>query len=73
MCGTRQFNGPTVGGDFADSAPGEFPWTCLMLNQNNDFIGSCAVIPDNSNNDNRRPTRKVITAAHKLKSLQQTE
>ena len=73
MCGTRQFVANNNGGDFADSSPGEFPWTCLMLNQNNDFIGSCAIIPDNSNNDNRRPTRKVITAAHKLKSLQQTE
>merc|ERR1711963_1114622 len=74
MCGTRQAVLPAnPGGDFADSLPGEFPWTCLLLNQNNDFIGSCAIIPDNSNNDNRRPTRKVITAAHKLKSLQQND
>merc|ERR1712012_447640 len=74
MCGTRQAVLPSnPGGDFADSLPGEFPWTCLLLNQNNDFIGSCAIIPDNSKNDNRRPTRKVITAAHKLKSLQQND
>merc|ERR1711884_706835 len=33
---------------------GEFPWTCLALNQNNDFIGSCAVIPNDSSNNNGR-------------------
>ena len=41
--------------------------------QNNDFVGSCAVIPDDTSNDNTRPTRKIITAAHKLKNLQQNE
>ena len=72
QCGTRQ---PTFTGGLGHgtSAPGEFPWTCLLLNQNNDFVGSCAIIPDNFNNDNSRPTRKVITAAHKLKSLKQNE
>jgi len=73
MCGTRQSNIATFGGDHADSAPGEFPWTCLLLNQDNDFVGSCAIIPDDFNNDNNRPTRKVITAAHKLKSLKQND
>jgi len=73
MCGTRQPAIVTSGGDYADSAPGEFPFTCLLLNQNNDFVGSCAIIPDNFNNDNTRPTRKVITAAHKLKNLQQND
>jgi len=72
-CGTRQVDAGANGGSHADSKPGEFPWTCLLLNQNNDFVGSCAVIPDNSNNDNSRPTRKIITAAHKLKSIQQND
>jgi secreted trypsin-like serine protease len=40
-----------------------------LLNQNNDFIGSCVVIPNDSSNDNSQPTRKVLTAAHKLKAL----
>merc|ERR1712154_460216 len=53
--------------------PGEFPWTCLLLNQNNDFVGSCAVIPDDFNNDNGRPTRKILTAAHKLKNIQRND
>merc|ERR1712018_21526 len=71
MCGTREPVIATSGGDHADSAPGEFPWTFLLLNQDNDFVGSCTIIPDDFHNDNTRPTRKVITAAHKLKNLKQ--
>jgi len=71
-CGTRQ-PARVSGGEHGDSVPGEFPWTCLLLNQNNDFVGSCAVIPDDTSNDNTRPTRKIITAAHKLKNLQQND
>ena len=70
-CGTRTYN--TYGGaDFGESSPGEFPWTCLLLNQNNDFLGSCALIP-NSFSNNNGATRKVITAAHKLKDLGASE
>jgi len=68
-CGTRNFNRPVSGLKHGESSPGEFPWTCLILNQNNDFIGSCAVIPDGS----RRGTNKVVTAAHKLKNVGQNE
>jgi len=72
QCGTRQ---QSFFGDLGHgtAAPGEFPWTCLLLNQNNDFVGSCALIPNDFSNDNSRPTRKVITAAHKLKNLKQNE
>jgi len=72
LCGTRQpaFTG---GAQHGTSAPGEFPWTCLLLNQDNDFVGSCAVIPNDFNNDNNRPTRKVITAAHKLKNVKRND
>jgi len=72
LCGTRR-PAFTSGLPHGTSAPGEFPWTCLLLNQNNDFIGSCAVIPNDFSNDNNRPTRKVITAAHKLKNLKQND
>merc|ERR1711937_713962 len=58
---------------YGEASVGEFPWTCLILNQNNDFIASCVVIPDNSNNDNSRATRKVLTAAHKLKALEERD
>ena len=52
-----------------ESSPGEFPWTCLILNQNNDFVGSCAIIPETSSNSLSSGTSKVITAAHNLKSV----
>jgi len=71
-CGTRQPS-PGTSGEFADSSPGEFPWTCLLLNQDNDFVGSCALIPNDFSNDNTRSTRKVITAAHKLKNIKQND
>merc|ERR1711974_288371 len=54
-------------------SPGEFPWTCILLNQNNDFIGTCAVIPDDFSNNNNAPTRKILTAAHKLKNIELTD
>merc|ERR1712098_963914 len=72
-CGTREYSRPVSGLSFGQSSPGEFPWTCLLLNQNNDFIGTCAVIPSNFRNDNSQGTRKVITAAHKLKALGETD
>merc|ERR1712038_756270 len=71
-CGTQEFS-PVAGLGHGETSPGEFPWTCLILNQNNDFIGSCAVIPNDSSNKNGRSTRKVVTAAHKLKNVQQNE
>merc|ERR1711875_44480 len=69
QCGTRSYNSPATGLAHGEASPGEFPWTCLLLNQNNDFIGSCAIIPNDFSNDNTRGTRKVITAAHKLKKI----
>ena len=73
QCGTRSFNRPASGLSHGEASPGEFPWTCLLLNQNNDFIGSCAIIPDDFSNNNNRATRKVITAAHKLKKIGERE
>ena len=73
QCGTRAFPRPVSGLQHGESSPGEFPWTCLLLNQNNDFIGTCAIIPNDFSNNNNVPTRKVLTAAHKLKSLEATE
>ena len=40
-----------------------------MLKDNNDFVGSCAIVPDNRENDISRGTDRVITAAHKLKNV----
>ena len=30
---------------FCCSSPGEFPWSCLILTEENGFVGNCALIP----------------------------
>jgi len=72
QCGTRSYR-PVSGLEFGQSSPGEFPWTCLLLNQNNDFIGSCVIVPQDFSNNNGRGTRKVLTAAHKLAKIGQSD
>jgi len=72
-CGTREFSSLTSSVGFGETAPGEFPWSCLILNQNNEFIGSCALIPNDDSNKNENGVRKVITAAHKLNDVQETD
>jgi len=72
-CGTRSYNGPVAGLQHGQTSPGEFPWTCILLNQNNDFLGTCAIIPNDFNNNNNAPTRKILTAAHKLKNIELTD
>jgi len=54
----------------AEAKPYEMPWTCLVLKANNDFVGSCAIVPDNRENNIASGTDRVITAAHKLKNVQ---
>merc|ERR1712014_29016 len=51
QCGTRTYGRPVSNLKYGEASPGEFPWTCLLLSQNNDFIGTCAVIPESFNND----------------------
>lgn len=72
-CGTRAGFTPASGLTHGQSSPGEFPWTCLVLNQKNDFIGSCVVIPADFSNNNAKGTRKVVTAAHKLAKVGPTD
>jgi len=72
-CGTQDFSSPVAGLGHGETTPGEFPWSCLILNQNNDFLGSCAIIPNDSGNKNELGVRKVITAAHKLNDVQNTD
>jgi hypothetical protein len=73
QCGTRRFNALSSGLEFGQSSPGEFPFTCLLLNQNNDFVGTCVIVPEDFSNNNGRGTRKVLTAAHKLSKIGQSE
>merc|ERR1719402_2146019 len=70
QCGTRSYR-TAPGLAHAESSPGEFPWTCILINGNNDFVGSCALIPSGFHNDNSRGQVKVITAAHKLGALEE--
>ena len=68
QCGTRNYVRPVSNLQHGESSPGEFPWTCLILNQDNDFIGSCAIIPGTNGG-----ASKVVTAAHKLKDVKLNE
>ena len=55
------------------ASPEEFPWVCMMLTDTDRFLGSCAIVPEKSDNDIGTGTFRVITAAHKLGSLKQNE
>jgi len=44
-CGMRQWSPAPGRLNEEDTSPGEFPWTCLVLNQKNVFLGACAIIP----------------------------
>ena len=72
-CGTQEITSPLAGLGLGETTPGEFPWSCLILNQDNNFVGSCTIIPNDSSNKNEKGTRKVITAAHKLNDVRETE
>jgi len=72
QCGQRSFQ-PLQNLEKGQASPDEFPWNCLMLTDQNRFIGACAIVPDNRNNDVSRGTSRVITAAHKLSSLKGSE
>jgi len=71
-CGERRFR-EISGKKQGQANPAEFPWTCLVLDVNNNFIGSCAIIPDNRFNDVRSGTDRVIMAAHKLKGVRSND
>jgi len=68
-CGKRNYPAPVSGLNYGESSPGEFPWTCLILNTNNDFLGTCAIVPERSDNKLFSGTRKILTAAHNLKNI----
>merc|ERR1711988_1177895 len=72
QCGQRFFT-PLQNLEKGQASPEEFPWICMMLTDSDRFLGSCAIIPEDSDNDISRGTYRVITAAHKLSSLEQNE
>ena len=63
-CGRRTFEEFKVGKNVAN--PYEFPWTCTIIDENDDIAGLCAVVPENFDNDISEGTRKVLTIASKM-------
>ena len=49
--------------EVSEANPKEFPWTCTIW-KDNKYIGVCAIIPQNHDNDITKPTNKIITVAH---------
>jgi len=47
----------------SDEGPGEFPWSCLLLTQENGFVGNCALVPGVGDEI------LVLSAAHKLNKI----
>jgi len=72
QCGQRFFQ-PAQNLERGQASPEEFPWICMMLTDKDRFLGSCAIVPEDSDNDISSGTYRVITAAHKLGSLKQNE
>ena len=52
--------------NLGQASPEEFPWICMMLTDQDRYLGSCAIIPESSDNDISSGTYRVITAAHRL-------
>jgi len=76
-CGRRNFE-PLYDPAEGIASPGEFPWLCLLFTGketgSDRFLGGCAIVPENKNNDiSKGTTSRVITAFHKLRSLQGPE
>ncbi|TRY72248.1 hypothetical protein TCAL_03143 [Tigriopus californicus] len=69
-CGERSFS-PLNQLGRGEASPQEFPWACMLLDGQNRFIGTCAIIPETFSNDISRGTTKVVTAAHKLDAIGQ--
>ena len=63
-CGQRNFKESNVAKDVAN--PYEFPWTCTIIDENDDIVGLCAIVPEKFDNDLSEGTRKVLTIASKL-------
>lgn len=69
-CGERSFSHLNQLGQ-GEASPQEFPWACMLLDGENRFIGTCAIVPEKFDNDISRGTTKVVTAAHKLDAIGQ--
>jgi len=63
-CGQRNFQEFNLAKNVAN--PYEFPWTCTIVDENDDIEALCAIVPEKFDNDISKGTRKVLTLASKL-------
>ena len=75
-CGVRQASYDLRGPNWsALSSPGEYPWTCMILKddnvENNQFVGTCVIVDEPENFPGR--TRKILTVSHRLQDVKPTE
>jgi len=71
-CGTRKFEEVILPEN--EAIMGEFPWVCSLFtriagNKAGKYLGGCAIIPNERDNDIQKPTYRVITAAAKMMKL----
>ncbi len=64
-CGQRSFV-PSRGLSFARASPGEFPWTCVVVDADDNEVAACAIVPRTFDNDIASGTDRVITVAHRV-------
>ena len=62
-CGLRIFEP-----DANAVSAGEFPWSCIVYKDNGgfQFVASCVIIPQQTDNDISKGTSMVITVAHRI-------
>ena len=63
-CGQRKFKEYSLPKNVAN--PYEFPWTCTIVDEKEEIVGLCAIVPEKFDNDISEGTRKVLTIASKL-------
>ncbi|XP_040569375.1 phenoloxidase-activating factor 2 [Lepeophtheirus salmonis] len=68
QCGTRDYQ-VIRSFDNGQSHPEEFPWVCIILTKNNEYVGTCVIIPEKFDNEIFHNTHKVLTVAHKLSKV----
>eukprot|EP00095_Tigriopus_kingsejongensis_P005135 maker-scaffold100_size373717-snap-gene-2.45 protein:Tk05135 transcript:maker-scaffold100_size373717-snap-gene-2.45-mRNA-1 annotation:"serine proteinase-like protein 1" len=66
QCGQRPdfFTVPNL--PYGMASPEEFPWICVIMDQANNVIGSCAIIPARFDNQIASGSEIVLTVAHRV-------
>ncbi len=48
------------------ASPGEFPWTCIVLDEDDNEVAACVIVPNSFDNDISTGVGRVITVAHRV-------